>query len=113
VEGLQYCAALGELALSSNKVTDITPLGGLRQLKTLDLRWNQVTDLSPLARCRKLTMARLDDNRIRSVAVLAVEGGVPAGAEIHLRGNPIDCERQAVKLERIRSRGVRLECDCP
>ena len=48
---------LQDLYLSSNQITDITPLANLKNLKQLSLSSNQVTDITPLANLNNLQNA--------------------------------------------------------
>ena len=55
---------LKHLDLSRNQITDIGPLAKLTQLKHLDLSRNQITDIGPLAKLTKLEILKLTSNRI-------------------------------------------------
>src|SRR5687768_15079082 len=46
--GLEKCVSLAELDLASNKVSDLTPLKGLKILQTITLKNNQIEDISAL-----------------------------------------------------------------
>lgn len=45
LEGMQYLTNLTVLHLEDNQVSDVSPLAGLRKLRTLNLRNNSITDL--------------------------------------------------------------------
>ena len=53
---------LRSLALGSNQISDITPLAGLTQLSVLDLAWNQISDITPLAGLTQLSVLDLSSN---------------------------------------------------
>ena len=53
---------LTELDVGGKNITDISPISGLRQLKSLFLTENQITDLSPLAGHTQLLSLTLDGN---------------------------------------------------
>ncbi|MGK3988835.1 leucine-rich repeat domain-containing protein [Sorangium sp. So ce136] len=78
------------MSLSSNRISDLSPLSTLSRLTVMDLSYNRISDLSPLA-------ANPDIGR---------EGSV------ELYGNPIDCASQASNISALEERGadVRLSC---
>lgn len=45
LEGMQYLTNLTVLHLEDNQISDVSPLAGLRKLRTLNLRRNGITDL--------------------------------------------------------------------
>ena len=56
---------LKELDLHGNhQIVDISPLATLVELKYLDLRFNSITDITPLGSLTKLETLRLSDNQI-------------------------------------------------
>ena len=56
---------LKKLDLHGNhQIVDISPLATLTQLKYLDLRWNSITDITPLGKLTKLETLKLTDNQI-------------------------------------------------
>lgn len=59
------------LDLDGHKITDLTPLTVLAQLRELRLRNNQITDVSPLAKLTRLTHLSFVDNQITDVSALA------------------------------------------
>ena len=55
LDWLQYCPDLELLILGDNKgITDLTPIGNLKNLQYLELFMLNVTDISPLANCTEL-----------------------------------------------------------
>ena len=69
--GLEHAHNLEVLALSSNKVSDFSPLAGLTQLRTLQLANMNITDVSPLAGLTQLGDLNLSGNQITDVSPLA------------------------------------------
>lgn len=59
------------LIVAMNSLTDITPIGSLRHLEYLELFCNSVTDISCLAQLPWLMDLNLADNRIDSLAPLS------------------------------------------
>ncbi|MCL1903096.1 MAG: leucine-rich repeat protein [Oscillospiraceae bacterium] len=59
-----------ELILSSNKITDISPLSEFRNLKRLYLNKNQIVDISPLAKLKNLEQLFLSNNKISDISSL-------------------------------------------
>ena len=87
LEGMQYCKNIDSIDLSNNKITDISPLKGIRGwnlVVTLDN--NQITDLSPMAGNPDLISLSANNNKIASFSVLAT-GTALAG--LSLSGNQI------------------------
>ena len=76
----------GKGIVNSNAVSDVSPLAGLTQLKTLWLSSNGITDVSPLAELMQLTVLYLEDNRITDVSPLA---GLTQLAVLNLSNNGI------------------------
>jgi internalin A len=60
-----------ELYLSGNEITDLRPLAGLTNLKTLQLIYNQIADVTPLAGLTNLNGLHLSGNQIKDVTPLA------------------------------------------
>ena len=54
IEALKYCKNLERLGLNFNRITDISPLSGLTELKILELGGNPITDITPLTGLTKL-----------------------------------------------------------
>ncbi|MEO0375075.1 MAG: CHAT domain-containing protein [Cyanobacteria bacterium P01_A01_bin.17] len=59
------------LALINQKLTDITPLVTLPQLKHLNLAFNQIQDIRPLAKLTNLEYVVLEQNQVREASELA------------------------------------------
>ena len=62
---------LKELDLSYTQVTDISSLAGLKNLEELNLRHTQVTDISPLAGLKNLWDLDLSSSRVTVISSLA------------------------------------------
>ena len=56
---IKYCKHLRALDLGHNSITDITPIGELRELEVLILADNFITDASPLAKLHELVFLEL------------------------------------------------------
>ena len=59
------------LHLNSNRISDITALAGLTNLRELDLENNQISDIVALAKLTNLTDLRLSNNQITDIAPLS------------------------------------------
>ena len=70
LSGLEYATNLRFLRVEGGNITDINPLTDLR-LEELWLSSNQVTDLSPISGMTSLTQLGLRSNRISDISVLA------------------------------------------
>ncbi|WP_407345517.1 leucine-rich repeat domain-containing protein [Pengzhenrongella phosphoraccumulans] len=71
LNGVAKLTHLATLDLSSNEVSDLTPLTGMPKLGSLKLTHNLVTDLTPLAGLPVLTDLGLTDNAVSDVGPLA------------------------------------------
>ena len=71
LDGLEYFENLTTLDLTSNKVTDLTPLADLTKLTDLTLWDNKITDLTPLTGLTELNNLILWDNKITDILPLA------------------------------------------
>jgi len=69
--GLESAVNLVELNLSHNRIVDLSPLGGMTQLKFLSIENNLVTDLGPIANCVALDNLLLSHNRLGSLVPIA------------------------------------------
>lgn len=70
--GVEYVATIDYVDLSSTKVTDLSPLLDLPQLKTLWLRDTKVHDLSALKHLDVLEALDLGNTQVRNVDALTV-----------------------------------------
>ncbi len=85
--GLEHAKNLLTLRLSDNQyITDVTPLAGLTNLRTLILNQNRIADVSPLAGLVNLQELDIHHNEIRDVSPLA---GMTKLWRLALRENPI------------------------
>lgn len=67
---LRFCTKLQALDLGHNKVTDISFIEGLTDIRVLILALNQVEDITPLQNLTKLEYAELFRNKIKDISVL-------------------------------------------
>ena len=69
VLGLVYVS--GEGRVNSNDISDLSPLSGLTNLRTLSLSGNSISDVSALSNLTNLTVLDLNDNSISNVSPLS------------------------------------------
>ncbi len=85
--GLEHAKNLLTLRLSDNQyITDVTPLAGLTNLRTLILNQNRIADVSPLAGLVNLQELDIHHNEIRDVSPLS---GMTKLWRLAIRENPI------------------------
>ncbi len=77
---------LTTLNLNYNQITDISTLGSLTNLTTLDLNYNQITDISFLGSLTNLTTLYLSSNQITDISFL---GSLTNLTTLHLSSNQI------------------------
>ena len=73
--------------LNFNQVNDITPLSGLKGLWRLHMSSNQITDVTPLKGLTRLRQLDLPDNQITDISPLVELKNL---SSLSLRGNPIE-----------------------
>lgn len=112
LDGLECLNDLIVLDLSSNALTDISPLKFLPALSSLDLSANQVSDLAALSGAPNLTQLKILSNAIKNLAPLVNNQAIGAGDLVDVSGNPIDCELQGSNITTLEGRGVILGTDC-
>ena len=71
MEGLQFATNLWTLRLSNNRISDLTPLSGLAELRSLDLDHNIVEDLRPLSGLEAIRTLRLSGNDIAELSAIS------------------------------------------
>jgi len=69
-EANQILSSKNELELSSNYISDITPLQSLTNLTSLNLCSTYISDLAPLQSLTNLTSLNLDENQISDITPL-------------------------------------------
>ena len=70
--GLEYATSMRHLWLKHNKnISDLSPIAGLHDLRTLDIGDNSVSDLSPLAGLTNLESINIGNNKISDLSPLA------------------------------------------
>lgn len=85
------------------KVSDLTMLGALTQLTSLNLSGQNVRDLSPLLSLADLTVLDLSRNRVQDVSALA---GLPELTDINLAYNQITSIAPLSTLTNVRSLNI-------
>ena len=79
--------ALTGLGLQSNQITDLSPLAGLTSLHGLGVDFNRISDVSPVARMHSLVAVNFNYNRISDVSPLA---SMKALWQLGIAGNPVE-----------------------
>lgn len=70
LKGLEYAVNLKNLYIVNSKVSDLSPISGLRQLESIYLIDNKITDLTPLSGLNKVTTLILERNLITDITPL-------------------------------------------
>ena len=70
ISPLAELTELRELVLSGNEISDISPLAELTELRELGLSANEISDISPLAELTELRELSLSSNRISDISPL-------------------------------------------
>jgi Leucine-rich repeat (LRR) protein len=98
LSGLEHCVALASLEIPGNKVADLAPLAGLKQLQYVHLASNQVVNIAPLASVPALQYIELSHNRLKDVKPL---GGLTNLASIYLSANRLASIAPLTNLPRV------------
>jgi internalin A len=79
---------LEQLEISKNhpKISDLTKIGNLKNLKSLKLSWQAIRDVTPLTELTELEHLDLDTNHIEDISAL---GALRKLKTLSVRGNPI------------------------
>ncbi len=88
----------GEGTVNSNAISDVSPLGGLKQLTWLILENNTISDVSPLAALTQLNELRLGGNIISDIAPLAE---LKKLTSLYLWGNKISDVSPLAELKKL------------
>ncbi len=83
--------------LKECKLTDLSPLTVLTQLKFLQLNYNQITDISPLAKLTKLRSLTLNGNQLTDVKGLEK---LTQLTQLELYNNPALTKAQIAELQK-------------
>lgn len=70
LDGIENCINLKSLLLTSNRITDVSPLTSLTQLWALHVGGNRISDVTPLAKMSGLSNITLEDNQISDITPL-------------------------------------------
>ncbi|HOW64386.1 MAG TPA: leucine-rich repeat domain-containing protein [Candidatus Paceibacterota bacterium] len=101
---------LDYLDLNNNSITSITSLGRLVNLRGLHLSGNQIQDIQACTNLVKLNELNLSNNRLTEISALltnAVLGGLGAGDNVYLGGNPLTAQGKN-QIEQLRQMGVNV-----
>jgi len=105
--GLEYCTNLLNLDLGGNLyISDISVLGDLTNLQTLDLHANQINGISALTGLTNLWNLGLGSNQISDISPLVANVGIGGGDEIYLQGNPLSTDSLNIYIPELQARGV-------
>ncbi|MCZ0941866.1 MAG: leucine-rich repeat domain-containing protein [Gammaproteobacteria bacterium] len=97
-------AQLTTLQLDGNQIEDISDLSQLSRLESLGLRSNQVADISSVGGLAQLTHVDLAGNLIEDISPLA---GLSQLRHLYLDGNEIEDVSSLAELSQLRSLNVR------
>ena len=111
VSPLSGLTNLKALDLHCNSITDVSPLSGLTNLTWLDLHSNSIRNVSGLSGLTKLRWLRLKNNRISDLSPLMANNGLGKGAEVRVKGNPLNATSINVHVPALEARGVSVSFD--
>lgn len=70
LDGVQFCIHAQTMDLSDNKLTDLSPLAGLRYLEELNLSENEIADIDSLSNLINLKKLYLSNNLLEDISPL-------------------------------------------
>ena len=104
--GLEFATNIRHLWLKHNKnISDLSPIAGLHNLRTLDIGDNSVSDLSPLAELTNLESINIGNNRISDLSPLA---GLKNLEYFMSWNNPLSDLSPLVKLTEMKLWGIAI-----
>lgn len=86
IQGVGTYSNITNLNLSRNKISDISPLKRIYELRVVDLSRNSIEDISALAGSKKIFNLNLSHNNISNISILRDFEQLEV---LDLRGNPI------------------------
>ncbi|HEX2926166.1 MAG TPA: leucine-rich repeat domain-containing protein [Ruminiclostridium sp.] len=95
---LKQLTNLEYLNLSSTKLTGVSALSPLKNLRVLYLKNNSIKDISPLRALTKLEILWLDGNKVSNISCVA---GMTQLAELYIRNNSITDYSPVAKLQKL------------
>jgi internalin A len=99
------------LQLSGNGISDVSPIAGLVQLRTLDLSSNRISDLTPLAGLVNLKVLNLAVNPLQDLTSLI---NLDELHEVSLRSVPgLTCEQIGGVISTFGNSIVKTDLVCP
>ena len=90
LDGVQYCIHTRSIDVSNNRISDLSPLIGLRELEELNLSDNQVGIIDELAFLKNLKIVLLTNNYIDDISPLFLLQNLEY---VELSGNHVDCDQ--------------------
>ena len=75
-----------EIRINHTQISDLSPLSGFSNLKTLHLENNKISDLSPLAGLNRLELLHLENNKVSDLSPL---NGVKGLLYLFIGGNSV------------------------
>ena len=90
LDGVQYCIHARSIDVSNNRISDLSPLIGLRELEELNLSDNQVGIIDELSSLKNLKSVLLTNNYIDDISPLFELKNLEY---VELSGNHIDCDQ--------------------
>jgi len=87
LKGIEHCKNLEFLGMQLQKISDISPLSGLKKLTHIDLDQNlRIRDLNPLSGLTELRHLNLEKNKIVGITPLA---NLTELIYLNIKGNPV------------------------
>lgn len=100
LEGLQHCVALAKIELPNNKIVDLNPIRGLKQLQSVDLSGNQIESIEPLTELLGIQYLELSKNKVTDLAPLKKMSNMQS---LYLSENQIKLLEPVSELKKIHS----------
>ena len=101
------------LDISNTGVTSISPVSHMSELIELVAAGNHITQTEPLGALTELDDVILVDNDVVDLSPLVMNPALGAGDLLYLDRNALPCDAQAINLQVLKARGVKVSSDCP
>ena len=101
------------LDISSTGITSISPVSHMPELVELVAAGNHITQTEPLGALTRLSEVILVDNDVVDLGPLVMNTAFGAGDFLYVNRNALGCDAQAINLQVLQARGVKVSSDCP
>lgn len=101
------------LDINATGVNDIAPVAQMPKLVAFFAHGDQITDISALRGLGQLSLVDLIGNQITDLTPLADNASLSSGSFVYVLQNPLVCAAQAANIQAMQNRSASVVSDCP